>query len=139
MRALRAEVTASPLASEVRMNTLLADWGSGLSLSMMKKTRRPLAGLPELPGGNVVDVAALFVLETQLLNLPIGPWPHPQREHAHRQHDRPEKRKSGRSRLDKPRPLANQMTISLSRYMRESVPTMAMKRLRLRTGTGPAP
>ena len=34
------------------------------------------------------------------------------------------KRSSGPSKLVKPRPLANQITISLSRYMRESVPTM---------------
>ena len=41
-------------------------------------------------------------------------------------------RNRGRTRLIRPRPLANQITISLSRYMRDSVPTTAMNRLRLR-------
>ncbi|MNT35683.1 hypothetical protein D3C72_1717180 [compost metagenome] len=42
------------------------------------------------------------------------------------------KRNSGWTKSARPRPLENQITISLSRYMRESVPTMAMNRLRLR-------
>ena len=42
------------------------------------------------------------------------------------------KRNSGCTKSDSPRPLENQITISLSRYMRDRVPTMAMNRLRLR-------
>ena len=38
------------------------------------------------------------------------------------------KRSSGRSRLNRPMPLENQMTISLSVYRRESVMTMATNR-----------
>ena len=39
---------------------------------------------------------------------------------------------SGRTRLISPRPLANQITISLSRYMRDNVATTAINRLRLK-------
>ena len=42
------------------------------------------------------------------------------------------KRNSGLAKSTSPRPLENQMTISLSAYMRESVPTMTTNRLRLR-------
>ncbi len=42
------------------------------------------------------------------------------------------KRNSGCTKSARPRPLENQITISLSRYMRDRVPTMAMNRLRLR-------
>lgn len=42
------------------------------------------------------------------------------------------KRSNGRSRLMSPWPLENQITISLSLYMRDRTPTTATKRLRLR-------
>ena len=40
--------------------------------------------------------------------------------------------KIGLTKSAKPRPLENQITISLSRYMRDKVPTIDTKRLRLR-------
>ena len=40
--------------------------------------------------------------------------------------------RSGFTKSTSPRPLENQITISLSAYMRESVPTIATNRLRLR-------
>jgi hypothetical protein len=40
---------------------------------------------------------------------------------------------SGFRNADNPRPAENQITISLSRYMRESVPTIAVKRLSVST------
>ena len=43
-----------------------------------------------------------------------------------------EKRNRGRKKLSRPLPLDNQITISLSRYMRESVPTAEMKTLMVR-------
>jgi hypothetical protein len=39
---------------------------------------------------------------------------------------------SGRRKSARPRPLENQITISLSRYMRDSVPTIETNRQRLR-------
>ncbi len=42
------------------------------------------------------------------------------------------KRYSGRNSADRPAPLENQITISLSRYRRDSVATMARNRLNVR-------
>ena len=131
MRPLRADVISCLSRSIEEMKTLVAVAPSGVSLSM-KKTRLRPADSRNSPG-------VMRSRSPRRSYWSRMPWVC---ELAHGQPNTASsptststgqaKRNSGLAKSTSPRPLENQITISLSAYMRESVPTMATNRLRLR-------
>jgi hypothetical protein len=96
-----------------------------------KNTRRPsLRGL-EHARRHARQVGPLRVAVAQFEAVAVAPGPHEQQQRGGHQQHRPAVRSTGRTKRDRPTPPLNQITISLSRYMRPSVTTMATNSDRL--------